>query len=192
MGPRDKSVRKTSFASMAGLVRSSATVCWVVAADGAWATLMRMSPICTVTAVHGRVPRKAPRKQSHRGIEQTPDAMLMPDHGTTPMRRRIDKRIHAGDWLFVGWVDTRLSSEVEMTSALPCRAALVSASAFGNRWEMSGARGLARRVDKTDPSDVKRVIQMVARIGLSKTPARMFWDGLERQRVQMERRKGLS
>lgn len=75
-----------------------------------------------VTAVHGRAPMNVPRKQSVIETPQTPHAMLRPDQGTTPIRRRIDSRIHTGV----------LFCEVEFESESPCRAFLVTARARGN------------------------------------------------------------
>jgi len=75
-----------------------------------------------VTAVHGSAPMNVPRKQSAIETPQTPHAMLRPDQGTTPIKRRIDNRIQTGV----------LFCEVEFESESPCRAFLVTASARGN------------------------------------------------------------
>ena len=75
-----------------------------------------------VTAVHGRAPMNVPRKQSVMETPQTPHAMLRPDQGTTPIKRRIDNRIQTGVLFCV----------VEFESESPCRAFLVTASARGN------------------------------------------------------------
>lgn len=55
-----------------------------------------------MTAVHGREPMKAPRAESRMGTAVTPQAMLMADQGTMPMRRRTERRTHAADlWVVV-------------------------------------------------------------------------------------------
>lgn len=63
-----------------------------------------------------------PRKQSAIETPQTPHAMLRPDHGTTPIKRRMDNRTQAGV----------LFCEVEFESKSPCKALLVTARARGN------------------------------------------------------------
>ena len=75
-----------------------------------------------VTAVHGRAPINDPRKQSAIETPQTPHAMLRPDQGTTPIKRRIDSRTQTGV----------LFCEVEVESKSPCRAVFVTARARGN------------------------------------------------------------
>lgn len=75
-----------------------------------------------VTAVHGRAPINVPRKQSPIEMPQTPHAMLRPDHGTTPIKRRTESRTQTGV----------LFCEVELESESPCRAFRVTARARGN------------------------------------------------------------
>jgi hypothetical protein len=93
MGASDKKERKTSLRMISGVVRSDEMV-WGVG-EGVEATVCRMSPIWHVTAVQGRQPMKVPNMQSLRDTPQTPHAILMPDHGTTPMRRRTERRTQA-------------------------------------------------------------------------------------------------
>lgn len=120
MGAKDKNVNKISFRMMSG-DRSSEVIEWAVE-DGLAATLCSISPIWHVTAVHGRAPMNVPRKQSAIETPQTPHAILRPDHGTTPIKRRTESRTQTGV----------LSREVEFESESPCSAFLVTARARGN------------------------------------------------------------
>lgn len=63
-----------------------------------------------------------PRKQSGRETAQTPHAMLRPDQGTIPIKRRTESRTQAGV----------LFCEVELESESPCKAFLVTVRARGN------------------------------------------------------------
>ena len=108
-----------------------------------------------VTAVHGRPPMNAPKKQSVRGTPQTPHAMLIPDQGTTPMRRSIDKRTQAGD----------LGADPAAKSVSPSKAFRVISSARGKNLLRTGARGALRAVAITDPTVVKKVNSKVANRG---------------------------
>jgi hypothetical protein len=116
-----------------------------------------------VTAVHGKVPMNVPNMQSQSGTAQTPQAMLMPDHGTIPMSRRIERRTQAGD------VDLDVA-----TSGSPSKVVRVNSTARGKKWDKSGARGVARRVAQADPSVVRVVRSSVARAGEKRAPARTF------------------
>ena len=40
---------------------------------------------------------KVPRKQSHKPTPRTPQATLIPDHGTIPISRKTVKRTQTGD-----------------------------------------------------------------------------------------------
>ena len=116
-----------------------------------------------VTAVQGRVPMNVPRRQSLRGTPHTPHAILMPDHGTTPTRRRTDRRTQAGD--------------VALTAAefgSPSNATRVNSNARGKKWDKSGASGEERRVAQAEPTVVRDVRRMVAREGEKRAPARTF------------------
>lgn len=94
IGARDRNDRSANFIMMAGLVNREETVC--DAGDvGCDATVCKISPIWHVTAVQGRVPMNAPSMQSERGTPETPQAMLIPDHGTTPMSRKTERRTQA-------------------------------------------------------------------------------------------------
>jgi hypothetical protein len=93
IGARLKKLKNTNLNIISGEVRREETV-WGVG-DGVDATVWRMSPIWQVTAVHGRVPIKAPRMTSESLTPQTPQAMFIPDQGTTPIRRRTLRRTQA-------------------------------------------------------------------------------------------------
>lgn len=107
-----------------------------------------------MTAVHGKQPINDPSMESTRGTSQTPQAMLMPDHGTTPMRRRTERRTQAG----VGYDDL---SEIS-GSAGPDKALRVISSARGKRLARNGPRGLESREAHAEPSMVRVVSRMVA------------------------------
>lgn len=103
---------------------------------------------------------KEPRKHSISGTPQTPHAMLIPDQGTTPMRRRIESRVHGDDFV--------LSVEA------PSMAFRVRSSALGKYFTTYGASGAARRLANIDPIVVRSVRRMVARTGENKAPANTF------------------
>ena len=98
---------------------------------------------------------KAPRKQSDKGTPQTPHAILIPDQGTTPMRRSIDKRTQAGD----------LDADPAAKSVSPSKAFRVISKARGKKRLRVGARGALRAVAITDPTVVKNVNNKVANRG---------------------------
>jgi hypothetical protein len=95
IGAKDKKDKNTNLKMISGEVRRDETV-WGVG-DGVEATVCRMSPIWQVTAVQGKVPIKAPRMTSESLTPQTPQAMFIPDHGTTPMSRRTLRRTQADE-----------------------------------------------------------------------------------------------
>lgn len=97
----------------------------------------------------------APKKQSVNGTPQTPHAMLIPDQGTTPMRRSTDKRTQAGD----------LGADPAAKSVSPSKAFRVISSARGKSRLRVGARGALRAVAITDPMVVKKVNSKVANRG---------------------------
>lgn len=97
----------------------------------------------------------APKKQSVSGTPQTPHAMLIPDQGTTPMRRNIDKRTQADD----------LGADPTDKSVSPSRAFRVISSARGKSRLRTGARGALRAVAITDPTVVNKVNNKVANRG---------------------------
>lgn len=113
-----------------------------------------------------------PSAQSLIATPQTPLAMLMPDQGTTPTRRSTDRRTHADDLDFV-----RVSR-----CASPSRALRVMSSARGKKREMNGARGMARRVARTEPMVVSAVRRMVAIAGDNSAPATTFCQEIKCQK----------
>jgi len=165
MGARDKTVRKTSFVRISGEVRSDCTDCGV--GEGVEATVCRMSPIWHVTAVHGSVPTKDPRKQSRTATPQTPHATFNPAHGTMPTRRSIDKRTHADDFGDCPEFDKSLLEE-------PSSAVLVMANTRGKTFTRNGAKGAERRLAQTEPIEVRDVRRMVAKKGEKRAPANTF------------------
>lgn len=98
---------------------------------------------------------KAPRRQSEIATPHTPQAMLIPDQGTTPTRRRTDSRAQVGDFEFFP-VDK---------SDSPSRAMRVICSARGNMRDRDGAKGTHKRVAKIEPSVVNAERSNVARTG---------------------------
>jgi len=97
----------------------------------------------------------APKKQSVKGTPQTPHAILIPDQGTTPMRRSIDKRTQAGDF----------GADPAVKSVSPSRAFRVMSSARGKNLLRTGARGALSAVAITDPMVVNKVNSKVANRG---------------------------
>lgn len=68
-----------------------------------------------------------PSAQSERETPQTPQAILIPDHGTTPIKRSIERRTHAADF------DDDLAVEGSISlSAFPLSAERVMSNARGN------------------------------------------------------------
>ena len=133
-------------------------------------TVCKISPIWQVTAVQGRQPMKAPRKQSFSDTPVNPQAMLSPDHGTTPTSRRTDKRTHAGELLVDDiWLDFS-----DSVVADPSRAVRVIWTGRGKKRVRTGASGVASKVANTDPIDVSIVINNVANRGWKRAPARTF------------------
>jgi hypothetical protein len=80
-----------------------------------------------VTAVQGRQPMNVPRAQSERETPHTPQAILIPDHGTTPIKRNIERRTHADDFVDGFAVEGSIS-----LSAFPLSAERVMSKARGN------------------------------------------------------------
>lgn len=115
-----------------------------------------------MTAVQGNDPINEPKKQSIMATPQTPQAMLMPDHGTMPIKRSTDSRTHADDF--------GVSSLVA-----PSMAFRVMSKARGNIFTKNGANGAASRLAKIDPNVVSRVSKSVASAGENSAPARTFW-----------------
>jgi hypothetical protein len=113
---------------------------------------------------------KAPKTQSPSETPQTPLAILMPDHGTTPTSRKTDKRTHADDlFLCVSVVESSCG-----LSDSPCNAVRVMSSARGKRYVKNGARGVARRVAHREPMVVSMVRKRVATTGENNAPASTF------------------
>ncbi len=144
--------------TISGDVRMDCTDCDV--GRGLVAKVCRMSPIWQVTAVHGSEPIKAPRKQSHTATPQTPHAMLIPDHGTTPMSRRIDKRTHA--------------AVLSAFESSPSRTERVIASGRGMRRVRNGPSGAAKTLADSDPNVVSNVRRRTARAGGKSAPDNTF------------------
>ena len=92
----------------------------------------------------------------------------MPDHGTTPTRRIVERRTQMGV----------LDLEVPLVSGVddsgPWRADLVSARALGKKRTRRGPTGAARSEERREPPVVMVAWRMVAGIGGSKIPVRMF------------------
>ena len=111
---------------------------------------------------------KDPRKQSGMATPQTPQAILMPDHGITPMSRKTDSLTQAEDLPFVpnGW---------RSVSASPSRAARVISSALGKTCVKTGAKGADSIVAKTEPIVVSSVRSNVAMAGENRAPANTFY-----------------
>lgn len=103
-----------------------------------------------------------PRKQSAMATPQTPHAMLMPDHGTTPTRRKTDNLTQAEDLVFVP------------SSVSPSRASRVISRAFGNKCVKNGASGVASSVAHTEPIAVRSVRTSVAQVVGNSAPAKTF------------------
>lgn len=116
-----------------------------------------------MTAVHGKVPIKAPTAQCHRLTPQTPQAILMPDHGTTPISRSTLSRAQGED-----------EDEVEVEAG-PSSAERVREIAEGKKRVKRGVRGVARMVESTDPSVVSNVWRRVAGSGGRSVPVKMFY-----------------
>lgn len=106
-----------------------------------------------------------PSAQSKSETPHTPHAMLMPDQGTTPMRRSKDRRTQAGDCAFL---------PAASASAPPSSAVRVSESTRGKNCVMSGASGIASSVADSEPSVVSVVRSSVAEAGLNNAPASTF------------------
>ena len=81
--------------------------------------------------------------------------MLIPDQGTTPMRRSIDKRTQAGDF----------GADPAAKSVSPSSAFRVMSNARGKSLLSTGARGALSAVAITDPTVVKRANSKVANSG---------------------------
>jgi hypothetical protein len=106
----------------------------------------------------------APSIQSAIATPQTPLAMLMPDHGTTPIRRRTERRTHADDLVL-----SRASKP-----ASPSKALRVKSRARGKKCVRNGARGFANSVAKMEPTIVNAVNSRVASAGEKSAPAKTF------------------
>ena len=159
IGASERNDRSASFVTISGDVRIDCTDCDV--GRGFVASVWRMSPIWHVTAVHGNEPIKAPRKQSHTATPHTPQAMLIPDHGTTPTSRRIDKRTHA--------------EELSAFDSSPSSTERVMASGRGMRCVRNGASGADKALADSDPNVVSIVRSTTASAGGNSAPASTFY-----------------
>jgi len=117
-----------------------------------------------VTAVQGRDPMKEPSIQSAIATPHTPHAMLIPDQGTTPMRRRIERRTQGDERDFVP----------DMEPKSPSRTLRVMSRALGKKYVRNGARGVESSVAQTEPIMVSVVRRMVAEDGEKSAPASTF------------------
>lgn len=109
--------------------------------------------------------------QSQIDTPQTPQAMLMPDQGTTPIRRSTERRTQAEDR------GLSFSSAPEGTgdaSESPSSAWRVSSRAFGKKRVMRGPRGIARSVAHAEPTVVSAANKMVASPGENRAPPSTF------------------
>lgn len=106
----------------------------------------------------------APKKQSNKETPATPEAILIPDHGTTPMSLNTDKRTQPGDF----------SLDEVVSVSPPSSAFRVSSRTFGMACDMKGAKGVANNDDITDPRAVREVISNVADTGDIRTPDNTF------------------
>lgn len=96
----------------------------------------------------------------------------MPDHGMTPMRRKIDRRTHGEDF------ELELDSEefsLEFELEPPSRASRVIARARGKALLRKGAKGAANKEANIDPIVVNVVRRRVAYAGENNAPARTFY-----------------
>ena len=132
-----------------------------------------------VTAVHGRDPINAPSMQSVIDTPQTPHAMLIPDQGTTPMRRSTDRRTHAEDRGFADLPDVSRSG-----SESPSRALRVMSKARGKKCVKKGERGVASNVAHAEPIMVRVVRRTVAYAGEKSAPAKTFCGHSEYTKVR--------
>ena len=103
--------------------------------------------------------------QSLKATPQTPLAMLIPDHGTTPISRSTERRTQADDLLLV--------CVFELAS--PSRALRVKSRARGKKCVRKGARGVARSVANVEPTVVSAVSRRVASAGENRAPAKTFY-----------------
>jgi hypothetical protein len=110
----------------------------------------------------------APTAQSEIRTPVTPQAILMPDHGTRPTRRIIERRTQMG----VLGLETPLISGVEGEG--PRRADFVRVRALGKKRTTRGLTGVARSEERREPPVVMVTWRMVAGMGGSKIPVRMF------------------
>lgn len=109
---------------------------------------------------------KVPKMQSERETPQTPQAILMPDQGTTPINRRTDRRTQGED-LVEAW--SSFGSDESPPSAF-----LVISRARGNMEERKGAKGVHSSVAHAEPIVVSTVSKMVAKAGEKRAPASTF------------------
>lgn len=146
----------------------------------------KRAPIWQVTVVQGKLPTKAPRKQSMRGIRHTPEAMFRSDHGTIPINRRSARRIQVGDLTddatsCGGGEEEGNLAEVGVDGAetgnileSPSKAARVSWKALGKQRIKKGASGMDSNVAHTEPIVVNRVSRMAAGSGENRAPPTTF------------------
>ena len=95
--------------------------------------------------------------QSTRETPQTPLAMLIPDHGTTPTRRSTERRTQAGDLGLDGDPEGSGSK-----SESPPRALRVISNARGKSLARKGPRGAESKVAQAEPTVVSALRSTVA------------------------------
>jgi hypothetical protein len=111
-----------------------------------------------------------PSMQSVMATPHTPQAMLIPDHGTTPIRRNTERRTQADDFGF-----DLASKESGLDCKSPSMALRVISRARGKKCVRNGASGVDNRVAHAEPIVVSAERSIVANTGEKRAPARTFW-----------------
>jgi hypothetical protein len=106
---------------------------------------------------------KVPRKQSRRETPRTPQATLIPDHGTIPINRKTVNRTQVGDGAFV----LPPESDSKMLRA--------KANGRGRKRVIKGDNGAERSVARIDPTVVSTARSNVAKRGENRAPASTFF-----------------
>ena len=149
-------------------------------------TVCRISPSWHVTAVQGNVPMNVPAMQSRSDTPVTPQAMLSADQGTTPTKRRIDNRTHAGllPVFAAASVDSSFSTALATTATLGDEEDAVRFVGRKKDIESNFASDLfdSDGVDDDLPSRAA----FVSSIGLGKKRMRKGANGIERRVAQVE------
>lgn len=125
-----------------------------------------------VTAVQGKVPMNEPNMQSHVGTPQTPQAILIPDHGTTPTSLSTESLTQAPEVL--DNESTSASVDDGGLLAWPSNAERVISRTRGRKRMTSGASGAASDDAQSEPIVVRNVNRIVANTGENSAPASTF------------------